>query len=108
MLKRENRLTKPEEFRETRRRSVRTATTTVLVHVKNVEGVTRFGFIVPNSVGKAVVRNKVKRRLRDIAQETLVDMPAGKQVVVQAFPAAAGASYETLRADLIRALRRAR
>lgn len=56
------------------------------------------GVIVPRFGQTAVARNKVKRRLRDLARtELLPGMPA-LDLVIRAFPSAYDASYNTLRA----------
>ncbi|MCL2061303.1 MAG: ribonuclease P protein component [Firmicutes bacterium] len=55
----------------------------------------RIGFSVPNKVGKAVVRNQLKRRLRAVARQLLKKLrPA--QIVVSAQPCAEKLSYEAL------------
>ena len=68
----------------------------------------RAGFVVSKAVGGAVVRNKVRRRLRHLVRERLVELPAGTTLVVRALPAAADATYTRLGADLDAALAAAR
>ncbi|MDG4794724.1 ribonuclease P protein component [Micromonospora sp. WMMD1082] len=70
--------------------------------------VSRAGFVVSKAVGPAVVRNRVRRRLRHLTRERLVDLPAGSTLVVRALPAAADAAYQRLGADLDAALAAAR
>ena len=69
------------------------------------------GFAVSKKVGNAVVRNRVRRRMRAITRDLLPHMlggPAkGFQVVVGARPAAARATFQELRASMQRALSRA-
>ncbi|HEX5596372.1 MAG TPA: ribonuclease P protein component [Micromonosporaceae bacterium] len=65
---------------------------------------TRAGFIVSAAVGPAVVRNKVRRRLRHLVRERLSALPAGSTLVVRALPGAAELSYVRLAADLDAAL----
>lgn len=75
------------------------------------DGSPRVGFVVSKAVGNAVVRNRVKRRLRHLAVEQLgllSSLPGPVVLVVRALPAAAGATYEELGADLARCLDRAR
>ncbi|MFD6567508.1 ribonuclease P protein component [Micromonospora profundi] len=60
----------------------------------------RAGFVVSKAVGNAVVRNKVRRRLRALVRERLAALPDGSTLVVRALPAAAEASYPRLAADL--------
>lgn len=60
----------------------------------------RAGFVVSKAVGGAVVRNRVRRRLRHLIRERLAALPAGATLVVRALPGAADASYARLGADL--------
>ncbi len=68
----------------------------------------RAGFVVSKAVGGAVVRNKVRRRLRHLVRERLAELPAGTTLVVRALPAAADATYARLGADLDAAIAAAR
>ncbi|MFR9774487.1 ribonuclease P protein component [Micromonospora sp. MS34] len=68
----------------------------------------RAGFVVSKAVGNAVVRNKVRRRLRHLVHERLAALPAGSTLVVRALPQAAEASYARLGADLDAAVAAAR
>jgi ribonuclease P protein component len=65
------------------------------------------GFVVSKSVGGAVVRNRVKRRLRALMRPLIPRLPPGARVVVRANPDAADASTAALYRDLVAALRRA-
>ena len=60
----------------------------------------RLGLTVSARVGKAIVRNRVKRRLRAIARERSSLLEAGIDYVVIAQPRAAQASYRDLDGDL--------
>jgi ribonuclease P protein component len=85
---------------------------TVVVHLLLEEPVrastARAGFVVSKAVGNAVVRNKVRRRLRHLVRPLLTDLPDGALLVVRALPAAAGATSATLGGDLVTALAAAR
>lgn len=61
---------------------------------------TTVGFVVGRTVGGAVVRNTVTRRLRALARERLDRLPSGSTLVVRALPTAATASSVRLAADL--------
>jgi ribonuclease P protein component len=60
----------------------------------------RVGFVVSRAVGTAVVRNRVKRRLRALVHGYLGVLPAGSLLVVRANPPAATAHQADLAADL--------
>ncbi|WP_344481469.1 ribonuclease P protein component [Glycomyces endophyticus] len=68
----------------------------------------RAGFVVSKAVGNAVVRNKVKRRLRHAAAAELPHWPAGTDVVVRATPKAAERDFHELHRDLAEAVKAAR
>jgi ribonuclease P protein component len=56
--------------------------------------------IVSRAVGSAVVRNRVKRRLRELMRRRLASLPGGCLLVLRAHPAAARARQADLAADL--------
>ncbi len=108
MLARANRVKTPDEFRQILRRGRRIGGTFLVAHTLRTESdAVRFGFVVGRTVGNAVVRNQVKRRLRGIARGLLPALPDGTAVVVRALPAAASASSAELTAELRQALDRA-
>ena len=51
-------------------------------------GEPRLGLAVPKSVGNAVVRNRLKRQLRETWQELADGVPAGRDYVLAARPGA--------------------
>jgi ribonuclease P protein component len=61
---------------------------------------------VSKAVGGAVVRNKVKRRLRHLMRDRLSALPPGSLVVVRALPGAGDAEHAQLARDLDAALQR--
>jgi ribonuclease P protein component len=78
------------------------------VHAERADLPARAGFVVPKAVGKAVIRNKVRRRLRHLIRERLAALPPGATVVVRALPGAAERTFPELAADLDAALLAAR
>jgi ribonuclease P protein component len=52
----------------------------------------RIGFAVPRSAGGAVVRNRIKRRLREIWTELLPEIEGGRDYVLIARPGLADAA----------------
>jgi ribonuclease P protein component len=70
------------------------------------EGPALVGFVVGRSVGNAVVRHRVQRRLRHLCRARLDRLPAGSSMVVRALAPAAGATSAELGRDLDRCLER--
>ena len=60
----------------------------------------RVGFVVSRAVGPAVVRNRVRRRLRHLARGYLPSLPGGSLLVVRANPRASTARQADLAAEL--------
>ena len=67
----------------------------VIKALPNELKLSRYGLVASKRVGKAVARNKVKRLLREIVQQT--PLKPGWDVVFIARPAAATASFIDLR-----------
>ena len=60
----------------------------------------RVGFTVSRKVGNAVVRNRVRRRLRELARSHSQCLSPSFDYVVIAYPAAADAEFARLRDEL--------
>ncbi|SDS72760.1 ribonuclease P protein component [Microlunatus soli] len=81
-----------DDFTHTVRRGARVGTATVVVHGWRDEEASDgplVGFVVAKSVGSAVTRNRVKRRLRHLVRDRLESAPSGARLVVRALPPAA-------------------
>ncbi|MFQ5860839.1 MAG: ribonuclease P protein component [Dehalococcoidia bacterium] len=65
----------------------------------------RVGFLVGKRLGKAVVRNRIRRRLREVAR--LTSIKVGWDLVIIARQGAPAASYHRLRMALLDLLQRA-
>ncbi len=101
MLPRTNRMRRSTDFRRAVRRGARTASATLVVHsiAEPVGADALIGLVVSRSVGNAVVRNRVKRRLRDAVRPHLERL-GPLLVVIRAKPAAASADLALLSRDL--------
>ncbi|MDK1476896.1 ribonuclease P protein component [Streptomyces sp. 549] len=115
MLPTEHRLRRREDFAVAVRRGRRAGRPLLVVHLSHrtdphPAGGTapppRAGFVVSKAVGNAVVRNRVKRRLRHLIRDRLMLLHAGSLVVVRALPGAAEADHNELARDLDAALQR--
>lgn len=70
----------------------------------------RIGLIISKSVGTAVDRHRVARRLRHAARQVLADLEPQEQLVIRALPGSNGATSEELCTQLrtgLRSIRRA-
>ncbi len=106
-MRRRDRLSGRRQFAAVRAERISAASGALRVHLAaNGRDHARLGFAIPRSVGGAVVRNTVRRRLRAALQPRQVEL-AGLDVVVSVGPAAAGQSLAQLDADLARCLERA-
>lgn len=61
------------------------------------------GFVVPKTVGNAVVRNRVRRQLRHLMRDRVDQLLPGESVVIRVFPQASGRTADKLGSDLDRA-----
>ena len=107
------RLKETRSFRDAARRGRRATSSALTVHLLSppADGArtdvpARVGFVVARDVGGAVVRNRVRRRLRHQMRDRLDQLPPGVLVLVRALPSAASATYAELGGDLDRCLGR--
>lgn len=105
MLARENRLISADDFRSTMRNGRKIASNHLVTYLRkdSSQGPVRFGFVVAKSVGGAVSRNLVKRRLRAVARQLLAEInPTDNiSIVVRALEGAADATFETLESEFL-------
>jgi ribonuclease P protein component len=105
-----HRLRRTREFQGTVRRGVRAGSPLLVVHLApgpDSAAPAQVGFVVSGTVGGAVARNTVRRRLRHLVRRRLDRLPAGCRLVVRARSAAAGAATSALEHDLDAALTKA-
>ena len=62
----------------------------------------RFGFSIKKALGGAVVRNRMRRRLREIVRVHREEIPAGWDIVVHPKGSVATAPFAALTSDLLR------
>ena len=79
------------------------ASGTLVLYVRRSGGrPTRLGLTVSTKVGKAVVRNRVRRRLREIYRLHSPAVARGWDIVIVARVRAAGAPYAVLERDFLK------
>jgi len=64
----------------------------------------RFGFSIKKALGGAVVRNRIRRRVREIVRCHRMEIPAGWDIVIHPKSAVAKAPSSALTVDLLRLL----
>ncbi|MBG0814354.1 ribonuclease P protein component [Planomonospora sp. ID82291] len=112
MLPSSSRMRRGEEFNSAVRKGGRSGRPTLVAHLgmrapdRRAAEPPLVGFVVSRAVGGAVVRNRVKRRLRHLMRDRLGRLPRGSLLVVRANPPAASARSERLAAELDAALDR--
>ncbi|HNY36214.1 MAG TPA: ribonuclease P protein component [Candidatus Pacearchaeota archaeon] len=102
MLPKENRLKKEKEF-EAVFKGGRTlkGKYVFLRYLINGTDKTRIGFVVSKKISKlAVVRNKVKRRMRDIVRLKRNKLKEGLSIVVVSLPSITKMTYKEIKEDL--------
>jgi ribonuclease P protein component len=65
----------------------------------------RFGISVKKTLGGAVVRNRIKRRVRDIVRRNKTEIPTGWDIVIHPKSSVARADFAPLEVELVRLLR---
>ena len=65
----------------------------------------RFGFSIKKALGGAVVRNRIRRRVREIVRGHRPEIPAGWDIVIHPKSSVARAEFAALTADLLQLLR---
>ena len=101
MLKQKNRLKKPREFTFLYNRGKKKVGRFLVVYFrKRSQEDNRIGFTVSKKVGNAVIRNHIKRQLREIVRLHPLVSGTGMDIVIIARRSAVNASYQELCADL--------
>lgn len=104
-LPRSRRIRKRSEFLRLQRGSGRAGRAFVVITAASSRGRSRLGITASRKVGGAVVRNRVKRRVREVFRRHQQRLQPPRDVVVIVRPSAAGASYAELERELCAALK---
>lgn len=112
MLPAQYRMTRSVDFGMTVNRGVRAAQPCLVVHALRSDDdqttAPKVGLVVSKSVGNAVVRHRVSRRLRHVARDVIPDLEPGDRLVIRALPKSGDAPSARLDRELKTALRKAR
>ena len=80
----------------------RNGSTFAVFHRPNGLAETRLGITVPARVGGAVVRNRIKRRLREVFRLNRHRMPPGWDIVMNPRPSAGKVPFRSLEKEMMR------
>ncbi len=113
MLPARYRMTRSTDFGATVSRGVRAVQPDLVVHAlragdSDAGDGPRIGLVVSKSVGSAVQRHRVARRLRHVARTVIDELDPADRVVIRALPSRRHAISARLEQELRTALRRAR
>jgi ribonuclease P protein component len=104
-------MTRSTEFSATVNQGMRTVQPDLVVHAARCDtdaSGPRIGVVVTKSVGNAVERHRVARRLRHVTRTVLGDLDPADRVVVRALPSSRHAISPQLERQLREALERTR
>ena len=103
-MKARHTLKKNSDFRRLYARGKSAVSPYMVVYCRrNREGVNRLGYTVSVKLGHAVVRNRVRRRLREIYRLNAPRLRQGHDIVIVARSRAVGSEYRKLDAAFLRA-----
>ena len=112
MLPARNRMRRSAEFSLAVKNGVRAAQPDLVVHARRQGGqlpdpAAQVGLIVTKSVGGAVDRHRVARRLRHAARTVIAELDPGDRIVIRALPGSCGAPSSLLERQVKAGVRRA-
>ncbi|OLC96086.1 MAG: ribonuclease P protein component [Acidobacteria bacterium 13_1_40CM_4_58_4] len=103
---REARLVQRGEFDAVYRTGKRRSSSHFTVFFRaNELGQSRFGFSIKKALGGAVVRNRIRRRVREIVRCHRTEIPAGWDIVIHPKSSVTRTAFAALTADLLRLLK---
>lgn len=108
MLKKTYRLRKNKDFKRVYEGKFSIPAGTLVLYVLKTEraGAPRIGISVSKRVGNSVLRNRVRRRLREAVRPYIGDLPEGTDLVIVGRIRIAEASFSQIQKDLHRVINR--
>lgn len=110
MLQKPHRIRKQKEFDRiySRSKRVRTEHYTILIHFtdkkKKNQKLPRFGFVVSKKVGNAIVRNRTKRKMREIVRKKLSEFNESFEAIIIAGPKIVELDFHQLEESIIKSM----
>lgn len=108
-MKKALRLTKNLEFINIYKSGRRVSSLFFVMYIKkNDLGYSRLGVSVSKKVGKSVIRNKIKRQIKEIVRQNYDFINSGWDIVFSVKPAAVQLNYAQMEKEIINLLKRGR
>lgn len=108
-MKKSLRLTKNLEYKRVYRSGRRWSSPFFTMYIKkNHLGHSRLGVSVSKKVGKSVVRNKVKRRVKEAFRKNIGNISKGNDIVISAKPPVVNLNFDRIEQELKSLFRRGR
>jgi len=109
MIKVLYRIKKPKDFRRTYQYGQKVVSPFLVMYYRtNGADNYRIGFSVSKKIGKAVVRNKIKRRLREVCRINEGKFPQGVDIIFVARSRVKEADFRVIEKDLLRMIKKIR
>jgi ribonuclease P protein component len=99
-------MTRSTDFEATVRRGKKAVQPDMVIYMRHATGDPKFGLIVSRSVGSAVQRHGLSRRLRHVARDVLAGLNDSEHVVIRALPSSRDVVSARLANELRAGLRR--
>ena len=104
---REAKLVQKSEFDLVYRAGKRRSSSHFTIFVRaSGQPISRFGFSIKKALGGAVVRNRIRRRLREMVRRHRQEIPAGWDIVIHPKNKVATAEFAALAEELVRLLKK--
>lgn len=102
MLPKNNRLKKKKDFDKVFKKGKTIAGKLIfLKYLKNKLKINRFGFVVSLKLSKkAVIRNKLRRQLREVTRKKLPNIRPGLDIIIIAKPEIINKDYQDIKDEL--------
>ncbi|ADI03120.1 MAG TPA: ribonuclease P protein component [Syntrophothermus lipocalidus] len=109
MLKSDQRLRKRKDFEKVYSKGKKVFGRYLILYVgENAAGKNRYGIVASKKVGKAVIRNKSRRRVREVARTLDSKLRQGYDVIVIVKPLCREADFASVKSDYERLLKRSK
>lgn len=108
MLKKEFRISRSKDYNNIYRYGKKIPGKYIIMYIMpSYQGINRFGIVTSKKVGNAVVRNRVKRRIRAILEQDLENIKGSHDIVIIGRRHINEAEFDALKRDILRGWKRA-